>query len=1020
MKKLFSKILLLVIILSPFILVAQTTHLVNVGPGMVYTPSELTIEEGDIVTWISLGGYHDVNFDINSITGESFGNPAEIADASLPVQSSPGEMGSITFESAGTYNYDCSVGSHAEMGMIGAITVTPAAQTTHIVNVGPGMVYTPSELTIEEGDIVTWISLGGYHDVNFDINTITGESFGNPPEIADASLPVQSGAGEMGSITFESAGTYNYDCSVGSHAEMGMIGAITVTPAAGFYPPLGSTFNSDSSEVTLPNASQNTEYNESISFYATEEITMNVGDSDITLGFISAEILSVSAPDGMTVTCDPSDCVFGPNAWGEVNLSGTALEYGEYELDLSAMVTVNLSSLGINSDITFPIPYNGEIPLLNVALGGTDYSALNSFVPTFILNVEPDAQNSSLISDCDDFTSGPDAWPYVLVATTIADGAASQESQTYTMNVTSLPEDGANFRVYKTTANGNDFFGTPVELSIGLNTITVDAVTFDRAVKFQFSSGDVEFDALSLNGDDSDCVGTLPPPISSLISDCDDFTSGPDAWPYVLVATTIADGAASQESQTYTMNVTSLPEDGANFRVYKTTANGNDFFGTPVELSIGLNTITVDAVTFDRAVKFQFSSGDVEFDALSLNGDDSDCVGTLSDISPDEQVLDLTIGWSMFSTYMMADDMAMDAVLDPIIAQVIIAKNYIGDAYLPEFGFNGIGDILIGEGYQIKTSEAVGLTISGNYMTPEDNSIELVPGWNMIGYLRLEPAAADLALGGLVDAGNLIIAKDYLGAAFLPEFGFNGIGDLMPGSGYQIKTNTVGTLTYLSNEESYRFSALEVTHNDVKHYTNPLNTGSNMHIVISDEAWEATPQIGDELSAYNSKGEIVGSAIYSSPITVLTVWGDDATTHKIDGLIYNEALSFKLWTKHNNSSQEMIVKEWIEGVNAYQIDALYYIGAIEPSNNLTNRIHFGLYPIPAKQKLNIDIELSTSENISISIFNLIGELVSTYTKNLTKGLNNVQLDIATLNEGAYLIKINSNDGVIAKKFNVIK
>ena len=116
------------IMLSPFMLVAQTTYIVDVGPGMTYTPSELTIEEGDVVTWVSLGGTHDVNFDINSMTGESFGNPTEIADASLPVQGA-GEMGSITFESAGTYNYDCSVGSHAMMGMTGLVTVTPVSYT---------------------------------------------------------------------------------------------------------------------------------------------------------------------------------------------------------------------------------------------------------------------------------------------------------------------------------------------------------------------------------------------------------------------------------------------------------------------------------------------------------------------------------------------------------------------------------------------------------------------------------------------------------------------------------------------------------------------------------------------------------------------------------------------------------------------------------------------------------------------------------------------------------------------------
>ena len=97
--------LLSLFLISGFTNLAQTTHTVQVGPGMTYTPDVLTIQEGDIVSWVSLGGIHDVNFDINSQTGQSFGNPDEIASASLPDQGA-GEMGSITFENAGTYNYD--------------------------------------------------------------------------------------------------------------------------------------------------------------------------------------------------------------------------------------------------------------------------------------------------------------------------------------------------------------------------------------------------------------------------------------------------------------------------------------------------------------------------------------------------------------------------------------------------------------------------------------------------------------------------------------------------------------------------------------------------------------------------------------------------------------------------------------------------------------------------------------------------------------------------------------------------
>ena len=159
-----------------------------------------------------------------------FGNPQSIADASLPVQGA-GTMGTITFSEAGTYNYDCSVGAHAQYGMVGKVIVNPAPdENTHIVYVGPGLVYDPAEITITAGDQVTWISLGGTHDVNFDTNTITGSSFGNPESIANASLPVQ-GAGTMGSITFTEAGTYDYDCSAGAHAQYGMVGKVIVNPA---------------------------------------------------------------------------------------------------------------------------------------------------------------------------------------------------------------------------------------------------------------------------------------------------------------------------------------------------------------------------------------------------------------------------------------------------------------------------------------------------------------------------------------------------------------------------------------------------------------------------------------------------------------------------------------------------------------------------------------------------------------------------------------------------------------------
>ena len=98
------------------------------------------------------------------------------------------------------------------------------------------------------------------------------------------------------------------------------------------------------------------------------------------------------------------------------------------------------------------------------------------------------------------------------------------------------------------------------------------------------------------------------------------FLNGPNnTWTNVYSACEIGDGN-NGALQTFVINVTNLPQQGANYRVIRTVANQNWYLAPEQALSLGLNIITVNAVNFDRTVRFQFSSGDVEFDAISLNG----------------------------------------------------------------------------------------------------------------------------------------------------------------------------------------------------------------------------------------------------------------------------------------------------------------------------------------------------------------------------------------------------------------
>ena len=302
-------------------------------------------------------------------------------------------------------------------------------------------------------------------------------------------------------------------------------------------------------------------------------------------------------------------------------------------------------------------------------------------------------------------------------------------------------------------------------------------------------------------------------------------------------------------------------------------------------------------------------------------------------LDPTSQIIDIPLGWSIFSTYMMPSDMDITSVLAPVIDAIVIAKDYLGSAYLAEWGFNGIGDIIVGQAYNVKTLVATELSIEGTYAVPEDNPVALVAGWNLIGYLRTNTALVDLIFSEIVAEDNLLIVKNYLGAAYLPEWGFNGLGNMLPGAGYQVKINDADTLQYLSNDQEYRNSSIEVTQNNVTRFKKVTVTDNNMTVVIEDGAWDVVPTKGSEIAVFDINGNLVGAAVYSSPVTVITVWGNDATTKSKDGLDFTEGVIFKVW--ESNEIREFTVPQWIQGSSSYNVDAINVASTIETNTMVT-------------------------------------------------------------------------------------
>tara|TARA_B110000879_G_scaffold76808_1_gene106971 strand:- start:573 stop:1736 length:1164 start_codon:yes stop_codon:yes gene_type:complete len=163
----------------------------------------------------------------------------------------------------------------------------------------------------------------------------------------------------------------------------------------------------------------------------------------------------------------------------------------------------------------------------------------------------------------------------------------------------------------------------------------------------------------------------------------------------------------------------------------------------------------------------------------------------------DVQIISLPLGWFIFSTYIQPLTPAINDLVSSIFEATIIVKDAEGLAYLPNWDFNGIGNAIDGEAYLIKLTENQNLSISGTKIIPEDFVINLETGWSLLGYLRDSPANLVTMLADINE--QIIIVKTFDGTAYLPDWNFNGIGDMSPGQGYQIKVNSNVSFSYPPN-----------------------------------------------------------------------------------------------------------------------------------------------------------------------------------------------------------------------------
>jgi hypothetical protein len=124
--------------------------------------------------------------------------------------------------------------------------------------------------------------------------------------------------------------------------------------------------------------------------------------------------------------------------------------------------------------------------------------------------------------------------------------------------------------------------------------------------------------------------------------------------------------------------------------------------------------------------------------------------------------LDTTTQMMMVS---QANEINLTNIVDEMTIQMSLADLSINDL-----------NLIVEELY------AENVVLSNNSSSPI--YIDLVSGWNIIGYTL--PNSQDAVISFEIISEIISVVKDNLGQVYWPEFGYNGIGDLIPGHGYQV------------------------------------------------------------------------------------------------------------------------------------------------------------------------------------------------------------------------------------------
>ena len=167
-----------------------------------------------------------------------------------------------------------------------------------------------------------------------------------------------------------------------------------------------------------------------------------------------------------------------------------------------------------------------------------------------------------------------------------------------------------------------------------------------------------------------------------------------------------------------------------------------------------------------------------------------------------------------------------------------------------------------------------------------------------------------------------------------------------------------------------------------------------------------------DLALYNSSGTTLTSSALAGTSTETVTYNTSTASATYYVQVYGYASAF-------NASLCYRLRVNTSATNFRAADGSEEnSGDVVSAEKVTGLEGLNLFPNPANNTLTINYFTPSMETTSIEIYDMMGQLVNTINANANQGFNSRELDLTSMSNGVYFLKVTQNNNTLTKKFVV--